>query len=167
AAMGYAREAGLKMELALVRNHYVGRTFIQPLQKLRNLKVKLKLNVVNSIIEGRDVVLVDDSLVRGTTCRRIVEMVRERGARRVHVALASPPIVDSCHFGVDTPNRERLAAGRMDCEAIRELVGADTLRYLSFEGLQEVYGGVDFCGGCFTSRYPMDVGDAGASEREG
>ena len=166
-AMGYARQAGLPFELGLVRSHYAGRTFIQPFQEIRSLKVKLKLNAVQSVVSGRDVVLVDDSLVRGTTCRRIVEMVRERGARKVHVAIASPPIADACHFGVDTPNREKLAAGRMDLDAIRDFLGADSLRYISFEGLGEVYGGEEFCAGCFTSRYPMDVGGADASVREG
>ena len=180
AAMGYARAAGLPFELALVRSHYVGRTFIQPLQEIRHLKVKLKLNVINSVIRGRDVVLVDDSLVRGTTCQRIVEMVREHGARKVHVAIASPPIVDACHFGVDTPNRRRLAAGRTDkrpqggappseelVEEIRESVGADSLRYLTFDGMREVFGDVGFCAGCFTSDYPMDVSEALGSVREG
>lgn len=166
-AMGYARAAGLAFELALVRSHYVGRTFIQPHQAIRNLKVKLKLNAVSQIIAGRDVVLVDDSLVRGTTCKRIVEMVRDQGARRVHIAIASPPIVDACHFGVDTPNRKKLAAGRMELEEIRDFVGADTLRYLSFGGMREVYGDVGFCAGCFTREYPMDVSEAQTTVREG
>ena len=166
-AMGYARQAGLAFELGLVRSHYAGRTFIQPFQEIRSLKVKLKLNAVRSVVENRDVVLVDDSLVRGTTCRRIVELVRERGARKVHVAIASPPIADACHFGVDTPNRDKLAAGRMDREAIRGFLGADTLSYISFEGLSEVYGSDEFCSGCFTSRYPMDVNGADVSIREG
>lgn len=166
-AMGYAREAGLPFELGLVRSHYVGRTFIQPFQEIRNLKVKLKLNAVASVVKDREVVLVDDSLVRGTTCQRIVELVREHGAKRVHVAISSPPIADACHFGVDTPNRDRLAAGRMETDAIRDFLGADTLRYLSFEGLGEVYGTKEFCSGCFTSRYPMDVKVAGVPEREG
>lgn len=165
-AMGYSRAAGLPFELALVRSHYVGRTFIQPFQEIRNLKVRLKLNAITAVIRDRDVVLVDDSLVRGTTCQRIVEMVREHGARRVHVAIASPPILDACHFGVDTPNRKKLAAGRMEQGEIREFLGADTLRYLSFEGMREVFGDVGFCAGCFTRDYPMDVSEA-VSEREG
>ena len=166
-AMGYARRSGLPFELGLVRSHYAGRTFIQPFQEIRSLKVKLKLNAVKSVVEGRDVVLVDDSLVRGTTCRRIVEMVRQRGARKVHVAIASPPIADACHFGVDTPNRRKLAAGRMSVDEIRDFLGADSLRYISFEGLGEVYGSKDFCAGCFTSRYPMNVDGIVAAGREG
>jgi amidophosphoribosyltransferase len=165
-AMGYARAAGLPFELALVRSHYVGRTFIQPFQEIRNLKVRLKLNAITAVIRDRDVVLVDDSLVRGTTCRRIVDMVRDHGARRVHVAIASPPIIDACHFGVDTPNRGKLAAGRMNESEIRIFLGADTLRYLSFSGMREVFGDVGFCAGCFTRDYPMDVSEA-VSEREG
>ncbi len=167
AAMGYARAAGLPFELALVRSHYVGRTFIQPMQEIRNLKVKLKHNVINSVIRDRDVVLVDDSLVRGTTSRRIIDMVREHGARKVHLAIASPPIADACHFGVDTPNRGRLAAGRMNQEEIRQHIGADSLRYLSYEGMRDVFGDVGFCAGCFTSEYPMDVHEALGSVREG
>jgi amidophosphoribosyltransferase len=166
AAMGYARRANLPFELGLIRSHYVGRTFIQPFQEIRDLRLKIKLNGVRSALRERDVVLVDDSLVRGTTCRWIVDLVRDRGARRVHVAIASPPITWPCYFGVDTPNKDKLVAGAMSVPAIREFLGADTLRYLSLEGLTKVFGERNFCTGCFTGEYPIPV-DAAGSRREG
>ena len=167
AALGYAQQAGLPFEMGLIRNHYVGRTFIQPFQEIRNLRLKIKLNPVDHVFRDRDVVLVDDSLVRGTTCKRIVELVRERGARNVHVAIASPPISHSCHYGVDTPDSSKLVAGQMDKEAIRRLLGATTLRYLSFDGLREAFGAEQFCSACFHGDYPIEVEAGEQQKREG
>jgi len=167
AALGYARRAGLPFEVGLIRNHYVGRTFIQPFQEIRNLRLKIKLNPVRHLFAGRDVVLVDDSLVRGTTCRRIVELVRDCGARRVHVAIAAPPIRHACHYGIDTPDTSKLVAATMDEDDIRAFLGADTLRYLSFDGLATVFGEGGFCSACFDGDYPVEVAPRDRQEREG
>src|SRR5258705_5526163 len=135
AAVGYAMESGIPFRMGLIRNHYIGRTFIEPSQAIRNFGVKLKLNPVRGLIEGKRVILVDDSIVRGTTSRKIVRMVREAGATEVHVRISCPPTIAPCFYGVDTPTRDQLIASSRSVEEIREFVGADSLGYLSLEGL--------------------------------
>lgn len=160
-ALGYANEAGLPMELGLVRNHYVGRTFIEPSQSIRDFGVKLKLNPVSSCLKGKRVVVVDDSLVRGTTSVKILRMIRQAGAKEIHMRLGSPPITHSCYFGVDTPERGQLLAAQRDVEEMRDFIGADSLGFLSTEGLQEALGednSGNYCYGCFSGDYPEDTG---------
>jgi amidophosphoribosyltransferase len=160
AALGFARESGLPFEWGLIRNHYVGRTFIQPRQGQRSVGVKIKLNPVRHVIEGRRVVLIDDSIVRGTTSRKIVRMVREAGAREVHLRISSPPTTGPCYYGIDTPLKSELIASANDVDAIRRFVDADSLGYLSQEGLLQAAGdapGRRHCTACFTGRYPVAV----------
>jgi amidophosphoribosyltransferase len=156
AALGYAEQSGLPYELALIRNHYVGRTFIQPTQADRDAKVKVKYNAVREVVEGKSVVMVDDSIVRGTTTRGLVALVRSAGAREVHMRVSSPPITGPCYYGIDTPTREELIAANLDLEGIRKHLGVDTLGYLSLEGmLQSVPDGPNgFCHACFSGDYP-------------
>src|SRR6202035_2379526 len=141
AAIGYAAESGLPFRQALIRNHYVGRTFIEPSQAIRDFGVKLKLNPVRALLEGKRVVLVDDSIVRGTTSRKIVRMVRQAGAREVHMRISCPPTISPCYYGVDTPSKNQLIAANKSVEEIREYIGADSLSYLSLEGLERACGG--------------------------
>jgi amidophosphoribosyltransferase len=157
AAMGYADEAGLPLRMGLIRNHYVGRTFIQPQSAIRHFGVKVKLNPVRSILEGKRVVLVDDSLVRGTTSRKIVRMVRAAGAVEVHVRISCPPTISPCFYGVDTPRRSELIAATHTLDEIRSYLDADSIGYLSLEGLMEAVGpGRDgYCSSCYTGRYPV------------
>jgi amidophosphoribosyltransferase len=160
AALGFARQSGLPFEWGLIRNHYVGRTFIQPRQAERSLGVKIKLNPVRQVIEGRRVVLIDDSIVRGTTSRKIVQMVREAGARQVHMRVSSPPTIGPCYYGIDTPLKSELIASSHAVEEIRRFVGADSLAYLSHEGLLKAVGdeaGRRHCTACFSGRYPVAV----------
>jgi amidophosphoribosyltransferase len=160
AALGFARESGLPFEWGLIRNHYVGRTFIQPRQGQRSVGVKIKLNPVRQAIEGRRVVLVDDSIVRGTTSRKIVRMVREAGAREVHLRISCPPTIGPCYYGIDTPLKSELIASSHSTEEIRAFVEADSLAYLSHEGLLQAVGDVDgrrHCTACFSGRYPVAV----------
>lgn len=156
AALGFAEESKLPFELALIRNHYVGRTFIQPTQSGRDAKVKVKYNAVREVLEGRSVVMVDDSIVRGTTTRGLVAMVRAAGAREVHMRVSSSPITGPCYYGIDTPNREELIAANMTVPQIAATLGVDSLGYLSREGmLNSVPEGPDgFCHACFTGDYP-------------
>ena len=169
AAIGYAAEAGLPFELGIVRNHYVGRTFIEPTDRIRHLGVKLKHNANRSVIEGRRVVLVDDSIVRGTTSTKIVEMVRAAGAASVHMRIASPPTAHSCFYGVDTPAREALLAARHDVDAMARSIGVDSLAFLTIDGLYRAMGepGRDparprYCDACFSGDYPIPlVGSTG------
>jgi amidophosphoribosyltransferase len=158
-ALGYSRQSGIDFELGLIRNHYVGRTFIQPKQSIRDFGVKVKLNPVRNLIEGKRVVLVDDSIVRGTTSRKIVRMVREAGAREVHLRISSPPTRWPCHYGIDTPRREELIAARLDIEGIREFVEADSLGYLSVEGMLGCLGGEKetYCTACWKGNYRVPV----------
>src|SRR5438067_5301897 len=157
AAMGYAEEAGIPLRMGLIRNHYVGRTFIQPQSAIRHFGVKVKLNPVRAILENRRVVLVDDSLVRGTTSRKIVRMVRQAGAREVHVRISCPPTISPCFYGVDTPRREDLIAATHTVDQIREFLEADSVAYLSLEGLlstvDEARG--SYCSSCYTGIYPV------------
>ncbi len=160
AAIGYAAESGLPFKWGLIRSHYAGRTFIEPEQSIRDFGVKLKLNPVREILEGRRVVLVDDSIVRGTTSRKIVRMVREAGAAEVHLRISCPPTISPCYYGVDTPTRGELIAANLSVEAVREFVGADSLKYLSLDGLHAaVEDSVTsrFCSACYTGNYPTDL----------
>ncbi|MDH7497505.1 MAG: amidophosphoribosyltransferase [Syntrophomonadaceae bacterium] len=158
AALGYAAESGIPFEEGLMKNRYVGRTFIQPTQKMRDLGVRLKLNPVAEVVAGRRIILVDDSIVRGTTSRQIVSMLRTAGAREVHLVVASPPTCHSCYYGIDTHLPELIAA-RLDVEGIRAFIGADSLHYLSVEGMFSALdrGGEGFCVACFDGRYPVPV----------
>jgi amidophosphoribosyltransferase len=157
AAMGYADEANIPLRMGLIRNHYVGRTFIQPQSAIRHFGVKVKLNPVRSILEGRRVVLVDDSLVRGTTSRKIVRMVRAAGATEVHVRISCPPTISPCFYGVDTPRRSELIAATHTLDEIRDYLDADSVAYLSLDGLMRAVGdGRDrYCSSCYTGHYPV------------
>ncbi|MGI6549715.1 MAG: amidophosphoribosyltransferase [Syntrophomonadales bacterium] len=163
AALGFAEESGIKFEEGLIKNRYIGRTFIQPSQKMRDLGVRLKLNPVEEAVRGKRVIMVDDSIVRGTTSKKIVKMLREAGATEVHMAVASPPTQYSCFYGIDTSAREELIAAKMDVEGIRTFIGADSLHYLSLEGLFAAANrnAVDFCAACFTGNYPVSIPDTG------
>jgi len=157
-ALGYAEEKRLPFEMGLIRNHYVGRSFIEPTQELRNLRVLMKLSPNRAVLEGRRIVVIDDSLVRGTTSRRIVSMLRRAGVREIHMRIASPPVVGPCFYGIDTPTREELIANRMNLEEIRGFIGVDSLRYLSLKGLRSCLLQKDeFCDACFSNEYPTAV----------
>jgi amidophosphoribosyltransferase len=171
AAIGYAAQSGLKFRFALVRNHYVGRTFIEPHSQIRHFGVKIKLNPVRDLIEGKRVVLIDDSIVRGTTSKKIVKMVRDAGAVEVHMRISCPPTIAPCYYGVDTPTKEELIAAQNSVEDIRRYLDADSLGYLSIEGLLEAVGdpsGAKYCTACYTGDYPtrIDVHDQTYRERE-
>jgi amidophosphoribosyltransferase len=157
AAIGFAAEANLPLQMGLIRNHYVGRTFIQPQQSIRHFGVRVKLNPVRSILEGKRVILLDDSIVRGTTSRKIVKMVKAAGAREVHLRISCPPTVSPCFYGVDTPNRSELIAATHTQEEIRKYVEADSLAYLSIEGLRSAVGSQQgsYCTSCYTGVYPV------------
>jgi len=162
AAMGYAAESGIPFRFALIRNHYVGRTFIEPRQTVRDFGVKLKLNPVRALLEGKRVVLIDDSIVRGTTSRKIVRMIRSAGAREVHMRISCPPTISPCFYGVDTPSKKQLIAANKSVEEIREYIGADSLAYLSLEGLKKACGQgehTSYCTACYTGKYPTEVID--------
>jgi len=155
AAMGYAEASGLPYEKAVVRNRYVGRTFIEPTQRVRDLGVRIKLNPILNLIKGKKVVIVDDSIVRGTTCQRMIAMIKEHGAKEVHVRISSPPFKFPCYYGIDTPTREELAAAKMDVEQLRKQVGADSLAYITEEDLVSAIGlsANDLCTACFSGHY--------------
>jgi amidophosphoribosyltransferase len=159
AAVGYAAEAGIPFRMGLIRNHYVGRTFIEPEQAIRDFGVKLKLNPVRRMLEGQRVVLVDDSIVRGTTSRKIVRLVRDAGATEVHVRISCPPTISPCYYGVDTPRRDELIASRHSVEEIRQFLGADSLGYLSLESLRAAVEDTEgkFCTACYTGSYPTEL----------
>lgn len=140
AALGYAKESGIPFEMAIVRNHYVGRTFIEPTQKMRDLKVKLKLSPMNAVLEGKSVVVIDDSIVRGTTCKQIVKLLKNAGAKEVHLKIAAPPIKHPCRYGIDTPSYEELISANHTVEEVREYVGSDSLSFLSIDALVESIG---------------------------
>jgi amidophosphoribosyltransferase len=156
AALGFAEESGLPYELALIRNHYIGRTFIQPTQADRDAKVKVKYNPVREVLRGKKVVMVDDSIVRGTTTRGLVALVRSAGAREVHMRVSSPPVTGPCYYGIDTPSRDELIAARLTPDEIAKDLGVDSLGYLSLDGmLHAVPGGPHgFCHACFSGDYP-------------
>ena len=159
AAMGYAAESGIPFRFGLIRNHYVGRTFIEPQQHVRDFGVKLKLNPVRSVLQGKRVVLIDDSIVRGTTSRKIVRMIRQAGASEVHMRISCPPTISPCFYGVDTPSKRQLIAANKSVEEIREYIGADSLSYLSLEGLKRACGDGEkttYCTACYTGKYPTE-----------
>ena len=163
AAIGYAEETGIPYELGLIKNRYVGRTFIQPSQTLREQGVKMKLSAVRGVVEGKRVIMVDDSIVRGTTSRRIVTMLREAGATEVHVLISSPPIKNPCFYGIDTSTKEELIASKYSVEELREIIGADSLIFLSTEGMVDAIGRTEegetrgSCLACFTGKYPTEI----------
>jgi amidophosphoribosyltransferase len=159
AAIGYASQSGLPFRQALIRNHYVGRTFIEPSQAIRDFGVKLKLNPIRYLLQGRRVVLVDDSIVRGTTSRKIVRMVRQAGAREVHLRISCPPTISPCFYGVDTPNRSELIASNHKVEEIRRFVEADSLGYLSLDSLRQAVADDkhEYCYSCYTGHYPTEL----------
>ncbi len=156
AALGYAEQSGLRLEHALIRNHYIGRTFIQPTQSGRDAKVRVKYNAVREVLEGKSVVMIDDSIVRGTTTRGLVQLVRAAGAREVHMRVSSPPITGPCYYGIDTPSKKELIAANHTIDEIARAIGVDSLAYLSLDGMLEaVPNGPDgFCHACFSGQYP-------------
>jgi len=157
AALGYAEESGIPFELGIIRNHYVGRTFIEPTQAIRDLKVKMKLNPIKEVIKGKRLIVIDDSIVRGTTSKKIVNILKEFGAKEVHMRISAPPTTGPCYYGVDTPTKEELIASKMSIEETREYIGADTLAYLSIEGLLRSVGNdQSYCMACFDGNYPVE-----------
>ena len=159
AAVGFAEESGLPIRMGLIRNHYVGRTFIAPQQEIRGFRVRVKLNPVRSILENKKVILVDDSLVRGTTSRKIVGMVRAAGAREIHMRISCPPTMSPCYYGIDTPSRSELLGATHSIDEIRDFVQSDTLSYLSLDGLRQAVGrrSGDYCTSCYTGEYPVEA----------
>ena len=159
AAIGFSNASKIPFEFGIIRNHYIGRTFIQPSQSIRSFGVKIKLNPQKSILEGKRVVVIDDSLVRGTTSKKIISLVRQAGAKEVHFYVASPPTKGPCYYGVDTPKRQQLIAAEKDVEEIRDFIGADSLVYVSVEGLMKaVHGSEDtHCAACFNGKYPTEI----------
>jgi len=154
AALGYSQESGIPFELGITRNHYVGRTFIEPTQKIRNLKVKLKLNPIKELIRGKRLIVIDDSIVRGTTSRQIIRMLKEAGAAEVHMRISSPPTTDPCYYGIDTPEKSELIGSNLDVDAICEYIEADSLAYLSIDGLERsVPSNLTYCKACFDGNY--------------
>ncbi|PYX22187.1 MAG: amidophosphoribosyltransferase [Acidobacteria bacterium] len=159
AAMGYASESGIPFRFGLIRNHYIGRTFIEPRQTVRDFGVKLKLNPVRSLLEGKRVVLIDDSIVRGTTSRKIVRMIRNAGAKEVHMRISCPPTISPCFYGVDTPSKKELIAANKSVEEIRDFIGAESLAFLSLEGLKKACDDgaqTRYCTACYTGSYPTN-----------
>lgn len=159
AALGYSEASGIPFGEGLIKNRYIGRTFIQPDQQMRELGVRMKLNALSRILKGKRVVMIDDSIVRGTTSKKIVEMLKIAGAKEVHMRISSPPVIYPCHFGIDTPNRRQLIGASKTVEEICKVIGADSLQYLSLNGLLKTVedGSGGFCLGCFNCEYPMDV----------
>jgi amidophosphoribosyltransferase len=171
AALGYAQESGIPFELGIIRNHYVGRTFIEPTDQIRHLGVKLKHNANRAKLQGKRVILVDDSIVRGTTSTKIVEMVRQAGAREVHMRISSPPTRHSCFYGIATPERDKLLASHMDVAEMARFIGADSLAFISIDGLYRAMGETrrdpaapKFCDACFTGDYPIALVDHDAGK---
>ena len=156
AAIGYAEESGLPFETGLIRNHYIGRTFIEPRQSIRHFGVKIKLNAVREALVGKRVIVVDDSIVRGTTARKIIKMIRAAGAKEVHFRISSPPTQFPCFYGVDTPSRQELIASSHTVEETNKYITSDTLGYLSAEGMHSVANGNNACDACFTGSYPLE-----------
>ena len=167
AAIGYAEESKIPLEFGLIRNHYVGRTFIEPQQTIRNFGVKIKLNAQRDVLNGKRVVVVDDSIVRGTTSRKIIRMLRDAGAREVHMRISSPATISPCYYGIDTPTRSELIASTNSVEEIRRYIEADTLAYLSNEGMYAYFGDKreGFCDACFTAKYPVHFEDEGHTKQ--
>jgi amidophosphoribosyltransferase len=173
AAIGFSEESGLPLELGLLRSHYIGRTFIEPQQSIRNFGVKLKLNAIRGVLLEKRVVIIDDSIVRGTTSRKIVKMIRAAGAKEVHMRISSPPMKFSCYYGVDTPTKEELIANSLDVEEINKYITSDSLGYLSLEGVMKAVesykaleGRESFCDACFTGNYPVEITDSKSNFRQ-
>ena len=171
AAIGYAQESGIPYEMGIIRNHYVGRTFIEPTQHIRQLGVRLKHSANRAVAGGKRIVLIDDSIVRGTTSVKIVQMMREAGAREVHFRIASPPITHSDYYGIDTPERDKLLAATHDLEGMRQFIGADSLAFLSVNGIYRAMGypqrdavRPQFTDHCFTGDYPTPLTDLSATD---
>ena len=167
AAMGFSEELNIPNEMGLLRSHYIGRTFIEPQQSIRDFGVKLKLNAIKEVIKDKRVVIVDDSIVRGTTSRKIVKMVREAGAKEVHMRISSPPIKFSCYYGIDTPSREELIANSLSLDEINHYITSDSLGYLSIDGIRKAIenhkkyeNGEFYCNACFTGNYPVEITDS-------
>ncbi|UCC43101.1 MAG: amidophosphoribosyltransferase [Candidatus Zixiibacteriota bacterium] len=169
ATLGFAEQSGIRFEIGLIRNHYVGRTFIDPHQKIRDLDVKLKFNPVKGVLNGKRVVVVDDSIVRGTTSKKLVQIIREAGAKEIHFRISSPPIISPCFFGIDMPTRKELIASNWSVERIEEYLQVDSLRYLSLDGMLAMPSLPDttFCHGCFSGKYPIKVPDINGKMRLG
>ena len=159
AAVGYAERSGLPLELGLIRSHYVGRTFIEPKQAIRDFGARMKYSAVADAVRGKRIVLVDDSIVRGTTSRKLVRMLRRVGVKEIHLRISSPPILGPCFYGIDTPETKELIAARLSVEKIREYLRADSLKYLSLGGMLKAtkMNPGDFCTACFTARYPIPL----------
>jgi amidophosphoribosyltransferase len=158
ASIGFSKVSGIPLEFGLIRNHYVGRTFIEPKQSIRNFGVKIKLNPVREILKGKRVVLLDDSIVRGTTSRKIVSIVRAAGAKEIHMRITAPPIIAPCYYGIDIPTRRELIASTKSVEEICRFIGADSLGYLSLEAVLKAVGDKNqYCSACFTDNYPTEV----------
>ena len=153
-ALGYAKQSKIPFELGLTRSHYVGRTFIQPEQKIRDLGVKLKHSAMR-LCKDKTVTVIDDSIVRGTTAKKIIKMIRKAGAKKIHMRISSPPVTGPCWYGIDTPNRQELIAGESNVKEIKEFIGADSLKYISVEGLHKAVKGTGYCDACFTDNYPI------------
>jgi amidophosphoribosyltransferase len=162
AAIGYSHQSGIPFEMGIIRNHYIGRTFIQPLQAIRDVSVKIKLNPQSHLLKGKRVIVIDDSLVRGTTSQKIIRLVRQAGAKEVHLRISAPPTIGPCYYGVDTPQKEQLIACQKTTAEICQMVNADSLAYLSVEGLmQAVKSSKRYCAACFTQQYPTEVPRSG------
>jgi amidophosphoribosyltransferase len=159
ATLGYSEESGIPFEIGLIRNHYVGRTFIDPEQHIRDLDVRLKFNPVRGVLQGRRVIVVDDSIVRGTTSKKLVKVIREAGAKEVHFRVSSPPIISPCFFGIDMPTRRELIGANLSVEKIEKYLEVDSLRYLSIDGMLAMPSlpNTTFCHGCFSGKYPIKV----------
>ncbi|MBV5325671.1 MAG: amidophosphoribosyltransferase, partial [Rhodospirillaceae bacterium] len=167
AALGYAEGSGIPFEYGIIRNHYVGRTFIEPTDQIRHLGVKLKHNANRAKVNGKRIILVDDSIVRGTTSKKIVEMMRQAGATEVHMRISSPPTSYSCFYGIDTPERSKLLAARMSVQEMADFIGCDSLAFISLDGLYRAMGHAEgrnskspqYCDACFTGDYPTELTD--------
>jgi amidophosphoribosyltransferase len=157
AAMGYAEESGVRYDMGLIRSHYIGRTFIEPRQSIRDFGAKIKYNAVAEALADKKIVLIDDSIVRGTTSRKLVRMLRRVGVREVHMRISSPPIISPCFYGIDTPTKNELVAAKMPLEKIRTYLGVNSISYLSEEGMLNAtkMNKPDFCTACFTGKYPI------------
>ena len=167
AAQGYAKESGIPYGVGLLKNRYIGRTFIQPKQSQRENSVKIKLNAISSTVKGKRVVMIDDSIVRGTTSQRIVKLLRDAGATEVHMRVTAPPFTNPCYFGTDVDSKENLIACRMSHEEIEKSIGVDSLGYLSVEDAKKLAPDSDcgFCVGCFTGEYPVDTSGVGHKDK--
>lgn len=165
AGLGYSQASGIPYGTGFIKNKYIGRSFIQPSQNQRESAVRIKLNVISETVRGKSVVMIDDSIVRGTTCARIVRLLRDAGAKEVHVRISSPPFLHTCHFGTDIDSEENLIASRYSIDEITRYIGADSLAFLPAEKLFQLTGDYDFCHGCFTGKYPLDVSDAGGKNK--